>query len=66
MSRLVPLTLLLALLAAPAWAAGPTPEDTTPGGSATSGFPIALAVLVVVAVVVALVWRAVSKKKTDA
>lgn len=53
---LVPLTLVL--LASPASA-----QDTTPGGSAALGFPIALGVLLVVAVVVALVWRKVSRRK---
>lgn len=54
---LVPLALLL-LLAAPASAQdGGNPADT--------GFPIALVVLAVVAVVFALVWRAVSKKRQD-
>ncbi|MCW2606038.1 MAG: hypothetical protein JWO60_731 [Frankiales bacterium] len=60
-SALVLLTLLAG--AAPALASGG--EDTTPGGSAALGFPLALVALAVAATVFALVWRAVSKKKTD-
>lgn len=53
---LVPAVLLL--LAGPASAQGAdNPADV--------GFPIAMLVLAVVAVVFALVWRAVSKKKSD-
>lgn len=44
--------LLLLLLAGPAVA-----QDTTPGGSAMTGFPIALVVLAVVASVFAIVVR---------
>lgn len=58
MPALAPLALVL-LLAAPARAG----VDETPGGSAATGFPVALVVLGVVAVVVALVWRTVSKRK---
>lgn len=58
MPALAPLALVL-LLAAPAWAG----VDETPGGSAASGFPIALVALAAAAVALALVWRAVSKKK---
>lgn len=54
---LVPAALLL--LAVPATAQ----EDA--GNPADVGFPIVLLVLAVVAVVFALVWRAVSKKRQD-
>lgn len=54
---LLPLSILL-LLAAPASA-----QDN--GTSAELGFPIAMLVLIVVATVFALVWRARSKKKQD-
>jgi hypothetical protein len=57
MSAFAALTLLL-MTASPALA-----QDTTPGGDPAVGFPIALVVLAVVAVVVALAWRAVSKKR---
>lgn len=60
--------LLAVLLVATAWSApalASSPEDTTPGGSAALGFPIALVVLAVVATVFALVKRASSKKKSD-
>ena len=53
--------LVLVLVAAPASASGPSGVDD----SAATGFPIALAVLAVVATILALVWRAVSKKKQD-
>ena len=59
MTLLAPLAALLLLLAAPAWAG----TDETPGGSAARGFPIALVVLAVAVVALALVWRAVSKRK---
>lgn len=54
---LVPPALLL-LLVRPAAA-----QDA--GNPADTGFPIALLVLAVVAVVFALVWRAVSKRRQD-
>ena len=49
----------LLLLAAPALAA-----DN--GQPAETGFPVVLVVLAVVAVVFALVWRAVSRRRHDA
>ena len=55
---LVPAAGLLLLLASPA-----TAQDI--GNPADVGFPIVLLVLAVVAVVFALVWRAVSKKRQD-
>ena len=54
---LLPLSLLL-LLASPASA-----QDS--GTDAEVGFPIILLVLAVVATVFALVWRSVSKKKSQ-
>ncbi len=51
---------LLLLSASPALA-----QDQTPGGDAGFGFPVVIVTLIVVATVFALVWRAVSKKKTD-
>ncbi len=63
MAVLALVPLLLALLAAPAAAADLLAQDTTPGGSAFSGFPIALVVLAVVATVFALVWRSRKQKR---
>ena len=54
---LAALTLLL-LTASPALA-----QDTTPGGDPSVGFPVALAVIAFVATIVALTWRAASKRK---
>ena len=54
------LLLLLLLPAAPALA-----EDAPANPEPDSGFPIALVVLAVAAVVLALVWRAVSKRKQN-
>jgi membrane protein implicated in regulation of membrane protease activity len=54
---LVPAALLLLLAPAASAQDGGNPADT--------GFPVALLVLAVVAVVFALVWRAVSKKRQD-
>lgn len=57
--RTMTLTLsLVLLLASPAYA-----QDTTPGGSAFSGFPIALVVLAVVATVYALLKRRSNARK---
>jgi membrane protein implicated in regulation of membrane protease activity len=54
---LVPAALLLLLPSAASAQDGGNPADT--------GFPVALLVLAVVAVVFALVWRAISKKRQD-
>lgn len=54
---LAPAVLLLALASPASAQSADNPADT--------GFPIALLVLAVVAVVFALVWRAVSKKRQD-
>lgn len=56
-----PLTALLVLLAAGPAAA----QDADPTTSATSGFPIALVVLAVVATIYALVVRSRNAKRND-
>ena len=57
--RALPALLVLLLTAAPAYAQedGPTDPDI--------GFPVIMVILIVVATVFALVWRAVSKKRSD-
>ena len=61
MAALALIPLFVVLLAGPAAAA----TDTTPGGSAFVGFPIALAILAIVATVFALVVRNRKQKRDD-
>ncbi len=60
MAALALVPLFVVLLAGPASA-----TDTTPGGSASVGFPIALVILAVVATVFALVVRNRKQKRDD-
>lgn len=57
----IPLALLPAALVL--LLAGPAAAQEGDGGNAAIGFPVAMLVLVVVAVVFALVWRAVSRRR---